>query len=286
MSFSKQVKTELLHIEGQNTEYLKAELAGLISVLANYDGTRIILSHNKKLLYDYIDSIINQIYSVNIQQYVENINFLEDIFKEISIENNFRTKESLLYSHCGRKGFLKGIFIGCGYLIDPNQEYHLEFETKSMILSTQVKYVLEFFEISAKIGRRKQYYFVYIKDAEQISDFLKILNAVDALFLYEDIRIIKNVKNNINRKVNCEIANMNKVINTAIKQINDINFLLENNALPKKMHKIAEMRLTYNEASLKELGEKFEPTMSKSKVNYNMKKISQMAERLRGEQND
>ncbi len=133
---------------------------------------------------------------------------------------------------------------------------------------------------------RKDNYVVYIKEGEQIVDLLNIVGAHQALLKLEDIRVLKNVRNNINRLVNCETANLSKTIDASMKQVENIRIIDEKmgiNKLPNTLREIAELRLEYSEASLKELGEMLSPPVGKSGISHRFRKIESIADDLRGD---
>jgi DNA-binding protein WhiA len=144
--------------------------------------------------------------------------------------------------------------------------------------------MLEDFKLDAKIVERKGHYVVYLKEGSQIADMLRIMEAPLALMEFENVRIVKEMRNSINRQVNCEAANLGKTISAAVKQVEDIKFIcskvgLEN--IPEGLAETAKKRLEYPEATLKELGEFMDPPLGKSGVNHRLKKLSELAEDLR-----
>ena len=140
------------------------------------------------------------------------------------------------------------------------------------------------FGLNARIVTRKGNYVIYLKEGEQISDILNIIEAHQALLQFENIRVVKDVKNNVNRLVNCETANLNKTINASIKQVENIEYIdskIGIEKLPKSLQQLARLRLENKDASLKELGAMMDPPIGKSGINYRFKKIEQIAEDLR-----
>ena len=139
-----------------------------------------------------------------------------------------------------------------------------------------------------KIVERKNHFVVYCKEAELIVDLLNVMSAYSALLELENLRVIKGVRNNVNRLVNCETANLNKVISASVRQIEAIEYLARQNRLdqlPDSLKKMAEIRIMYPDASLKELGEKMTPPVGKSGVNHRLKKICEIADKLKGDNN-
>ena len=172
-------------------------------------------------------------------------------------------------------------------LSDPEKAYHLEFAVLSEGFASFIKEILAFFELEAKIVKRKRYFVVYIKEGSQIVDFLNVVEAHVALMDFENIRIVKEVRNSVNRQVNCETANIGKTVAAAAKQIEDIRYIECNmglRKLAKGLRETAELRLEYPDASLQELGEMLQPPIGKSGVNHRLRKLGNIADELR-EQN-
>lgn len=169
---------------------------------------------------------------------------------------------------------------------DPEKGYHLEFVCISEEQAKQLQEVLKDFELEAKIVIRKKYFVVYLKEGAGIVDLLNIMEAHVSLMNLENLRIVKEMRNSINRRVNCEAANITKTVNAATKQIEDIIYIrdyygFENLSLP--LREMAEVRLEYPEASLKELGQYLEPAVGKSGVNHRLRKLSELVHELRPE---
>ena len=187
------------------------------------------------------------------------------------------------------RAYLRGLFLITGSVNDPKKSrYHLEFLFDNEEYAKFISKCLNEFYLNSKIIKRENKSMVYIKEAEKIGDFLRIINASNAVMYYEDIRIYRDHKNMTNRLNNMEQANVDKIINTALKQVDDINIILNNGGLgllDEKEQIVAQYRLKYNEASLLELSEiiSYETNnpISKSGVNHRMKKIQNLANRIR-----
>lgn len=193
----------------------------------------------------------------------------------------------LIQNACCKRAFLRGAFLAVGSLSDPEKAYHLEFAVLSEGFASFIKEILAFFELEAKIVKRKRYFVVYIKEGSQIVDFLNVVEAHVALMDFENIRIVKEVRNSVNRQVNCETANIGKTVAAAAKQIEDIRYIECNmglRKLAKGLRETAELRLEYPDASLQELGEMLQPPIGKSGVNHRLRKLGNIADELR-EQN-
>ena len=187
-------------------------------------------------------------------------------------------------STCCKRGFLRGAFLAIGSMSDPGKAYHFEMVCTSFMSASQIKEVMDSFGLEAKIVPRKNTWVVYLKEGSSIVDTLNVMEAHVALMELENIRILKDMRNTVNRKVNCETANLNKTVLAAVKQKEDIEYLqrvggLE--SLPENLKEMAKTRLLYPDATLKELGELLTPPVGKSGVNHRLRKISELAEESR-----
>lgn len=185
---------------------------------------------------------------------------------------------------CCKRAFIRGAFLCAGSVADPAKTYHLEIVYGSERLAKHLKEIMNSFCMDSKIVLRKRYYVVYLKEGSQIVDLLNIMGAHVALMELENVRILKEVRNSVNRKVNCETANINKTVTAAARQIREINYIkntvgLEH--LTEGLEEIAQLRLAYPDATLKELGEMLCPKVGKSGVNHRLKKLCSIAEELR-----
>ena len=190
----------------------------------------------------------------------------------------------LLKKDCCRRAYLRGIYLAAGSMSNPEKGYHMEFvcdrESQARYLIT----ILQEFDIEAKKVIRKKYHVVYLKDGEAIVDLLGLMGAHIALMELENTRIYKEMRNSINRRVNCEAANITKTVNAAARQVEDILYIQKHmglQKLPANLREMAQLRLDYPEATLKELSELLNPPVGKSGVNHRLRKLSELAERLR-----
>lgn len=195
----------------------------------------------------------------------------------------------LIQSSCCRRAFLRGAFLACGSISDPNHFYHLELVVNSLEKAEQIQEVIRSFQLSAHIVIRKRYYVVYLKEGNQIVDMLNVMEAHQSLMDLENIRILKEIANSVNRKVNCETANIHKSVSAARGQIEDI-LLIQNTMgleqLPVELKTIALARLDHPDTALKELGELVVPNVGKSGVNHRFRKIKAIADRIRENKED
>ena len=202
-----------------------------------------------------------------------------EVKEQVSPANQLLVQQS-----CCRRAFIRGAFLCAGSISNPEKSYHFEIVCVSMERAEQLQALIITFGPDAKIVQRKKHYIVYIKDGAQIVDMLNIMGAHNSLMDLENIRIVRDMRNSVNRKVNCETANLNKTVNAAVRQMEDIRYLEAVKGLhklPGGLADIAILRLANPDASLKELGEMLVPPVGKSGVNHRLRKLSQLAEELR-----
>ena len=185
---------------------------------------------------------------------------------------------------CCKRAFIRGAFLASGSISDPKKGYHFEIVCPDERKAGQLQELIRSFGIDAKVVVRKKSHVVYVKEGAQIVDILAVMEANVALMNLENIRILKEMRNTVNRKVNCEMANINKTVSAAVKQIEDIKLIEEKKgfqSLNDGLAEIAELRLQYPEATLKELGMMLNPQVGKSGVNHRLRKLSAIADELR-----
>ncbi len=314
MSFSSATKHELSRLDIENECCALAELASIIRT----SGTIQIGSHNKVILKlstenaaiaRRIFTLTKGLYDANInvvvkknKQLKKNNNYLviindremtrkilEDIGFLIDSQDgyygvNYKVPKELIENRCCRRAYVRGAFLGGGSINNPEKAYHLEFVTNNKDHGKELVRIINSFGLNAKIVTRKESYVVYIKEGEQISDILNIMGAHQALLKFEDIRVLKDVRNNVNRLVNCETANLNKIIDASLRQVENIEYIdnkIGLEKLPKNLQEVALLRLKHREASLKELGQMLNPPVGKSGINHRFRRIDDIAEKLR-----
>ena len=185
---------------------------------------------------------------------------------------------------CCRRAYLRGAFLAAGSMSDPRKAYHFEIVCPSRERAEKICELMLRFSLEGKIVRRKRAYVVYLKEGAQIVDMLNIMGAHVSLLELENVRILKEMRNSVNRKVNCETANLSKTVSAAIRQVEDIEWIRRTiglDSLPENLRDIAELRLEYPDAALAELGELLEPPVGKSGVNHRLRRIREIAESLR-----
>ena len=192
---------------------------------------------------------------------------------------------SIVYQRdCCKRAFVRGAFLSAGSISDPQKGYHFEIVCPSQEISGQLQEIIHSFHIDAKMVLRKKSYVLYVKEGAQIVDMLAIMEANVALMDLENIRILKEMRNSVNRKVNCETANLNKTIEAAVKQIKDIELIRDTvglDSLSDSLMQVALLRLENPDMSLQGLGELLDPPVGKSGVNHRLRKIGEKADELR-----
>ena len=297
MSFTAEVKNEVSKLELNKTDSL-SELSGIMHEFKDLKVTTENASVARRIF-----KIVKDIYKVNAvitvrkgYNYHKNyIYILEIKQKKDIIINDLNLNNPILDNYLVDdeyllRAYLRGLFLICGSINDPKKSrYHLEFVVNDLDYANFISDKLNYFNLNSKVIKRDLKYMVYIKEAEKIGDFLRIINATSAVLYYEDIRIYRDHKNMTNRLNNCEQANVDKIIQTAFNQVKDINKIKTEfgnlDILDDKTRIIAEYRLKYPEASLQELSEiigvETESKLSKSGVYHRMKKITEIAERIK-----
>ena len=220
--------------------------------------------------------------ALRILQATKLINQYGEVEEELSVVRNIVIQET-----CCKRAFIRGAFLASGSMSDPEKSYHFEIVCATREKAEQIQKIMKYFELDGKIVLRKKSFVVYLKEGSQIADVLNVMEAHVALMEFENVRILKDMRNTVNRKVNCETANINKTVSAAVKQIDDIRYIQETKGLdklPEGLKDMALTRLTYPEASLKELGSLLTPPVGKSGVNHRLRKLSEMAEELRTKQ--
>jgi len=228
----------------------------------------------------YLVMVKNHEDTIRILQAARLIGQDREIRENLSVHDNLVIQKS-----CCKRAFIRGAFLASGSISNPRKSYHFEIACAAKEKAEQLRSIINSFGMDAKIVQRKKYHVVYIKEGDQIVDILNVMEAHVALMKLENVRILKEMRNSVNRKVNCETANLNKTVNAAVKQIEDIRYIQARagfESLGEELADTARLRLEYPEASLKELGMMLTPQVGKSGVNHRLRKISSLAEKLRG----
>jgi DNA-binding protein WhiA len=217
--------------------------------------------------------------SLRILKATKLIDELGEIRENLSIVNNL-----VIQNTCCKRAFIRGAFLAAGSISDPEKTYHFEIVTVAKPKAKQLQDIINSFDIDAKIVIRKRYFVVYVKEGSQIVDLLNIMEAHVSLMNLENVRILKEMRNSINRKVNCETANIGKTVMAASKQMDDIKYIRDTiglSDLTEGLEDVARLRIEHPEASLKELGALLNPPIGKSGVNHRLRKLSIIADNLR-----
>lgn len=230
----------------------------------------------------------NNIYLVRIPPHaeVENVLVKLGMWDEQHRMPQNDVKLSKLNKVCCRRAYLRGVFLGGGSISNPEGNYHLEIITNDADHAEEICSIMKQMDLAAKISIRKNWFVVYLKESEQIVECLNNMGAHEALLEFENIRIYKGMRNQVNRLVNCETANLNKTVNAAVRQLENIKYIAKKigiNNLPAVLRETAELRLSNPDISLKELGELMNPPVGKSGVNHRMRKLESIADQLRGQ---
>lgn len=306
MSYTTKIKNEIVTQEGERSELL-AELSAFIRNNGELEGNLLKLTTENPFIRDRISSMIERIYEIKVEiEAKENLNFsknklyvltiskktdmiLEDIGYLDDSKNYLSAPPD--YIVCGNeevRSYLRGVFLSQGSINDPKtSRYHMELLIARPEEAVFVQKLLNAYDLNAKILTRDKGYMIYIKEAEKISDYLKILGASNAVMYFENIRIYRDKKNQTNRLNNCEQANINKVVDAASNQLKQIATLKEHMAielLDDKTKEALEYRIKYPEASLKELSEIISletgKKITKSGLNHRFRKMKELAEKL------
>ncbi len=310
MSFTTNIKDEIIRINNTKLESI-AELSGFIRNNGYYDDIEINLVTENAAVAKRIYSLVKEIYDVTCQiETRKGNNFSKNnlylitidekvsfILKDLSViddDGNYQEQIApyIVDSEEEIRAYLRGCFLSKGSINDPKtSRYHLEFLIDNKEEAKFIQKLLDTFYLNSKILSREKGYMVYIKEAEKIGDFLRIINANQAVLYYEDIRIYRDHKNMTNRLNNCEQANIDKIIDTATKQLEDIDYIKNNlgiDLLDEKTQEAIKYREKYPEASLQELSEiityETGKNITKSGLNHRFRKIKDLASRMREEQ--
>lgn len=306
MSFSGEVKKELCHIDADKKCCMKAELAGIMlfcgTVVQRKWDSELKLRTENPIVARRIHKLIKELFHIMVEilstkttkanpmysVILTKENGLKTILDELGLLQNgsvkFGLNPFLVQDNCCMRSFLRGAFLGGGSVNSPEKSYHFEIETHYYGLSRDLSSLLDEEGFAVKTIVRKSNYVTYIKDSEVIGDFLGIMGATTSMMELYNVKIEKDVKNSVNRRVNCETANMTKTVSAAVSQNIQIQKILDKKgieSLPDNLRDIAVLRLENPDASLKELGEMLNPPISKSGVNHRLNKLIQIAEGIR-----
>lgn len=312
MSFSTETKNELARIMPENLRYREAELSGIAKLsgtiqIAGYKKINLKISTELNSIARKVFKILKSDYKINTnivvnknQMLKRNNSYVLTVTSDMGSENLMRSL-GLLQQDEGfftsnkipswvledeecKKAFIRGAFLGGGSISDPEKNYHLEFVVSNEDFAENLMELINSLGFNSKIVGRKNSYVVYLKESEQISDLLSHIGGFQALLSLQNTKILKQMRNNVNRIVNCETANLSKTVNAAVRQVENIKLIEKKmgiSKLPKSLQQIALLRVENEDLTLKELGELLSPPISKSGVNHRLKKIEDIANELR-----
>ncbi|MBQ2803685.1 MAG: DNA-binding protein WhiA [Lachnospiraceae bacterium] len=287
MSFSSEVREELARHISPARHCQLAELAAIMNFCGQYgrdvEGNFTIgfQSENEAVTRKGF-TLLKKTYNIDTDAVIS-WEQMDGIFQKIGALDE-PVSSLLIKNSCCQRAFLRGAFLCIGSMSDPQKSYHLEFVCTDENKARQLQSVIQGFGIDAKIVIRKKYYVVYLKEGAGIVDLLNVCEAHVALMKLENLRILKEMRNSINRRVNCETANISKTVNAATRQIEDIEYIRDYYGfqnLPEGLRQMAEARLEHPDAPLKELGEYLVPPVGKSGVNHRLRKLAELADKLR-----
>ena len=302
MSFSGQIKEELAQVISSPRHCQLAELAALVQFCGHIeeDGSLLVQSENPLVIRKCF-TLLKKTFKIEAvsksQMQTQNYRLFvtgEDAFRVLEALKICDTAGHLMMRHltdtiliknsCCKRAYLRGCYMAVGSMSDPYKSYHLELVCGLQAQAEQLLKILHDFSLDAKMIIRKKYHVVYMKEGENIADFLNITEAHKALMEFENTRIYKGMRNMVYRKVNCEAANITKTVNAATRQVEDIRLIREKmglEGLPEPLRQMAYVRLENPQASLGELGKLLDPPVGKSGVNHRLRKLGELAKELK-----
>ena len=277
MSFSSDVKEELAR------QYSKAKHCQIAELSAMIMQEGRISINPPELSFDSENPILIEKYAMLMKRA-----FDVDVSKPLQSQECIKIVEAIqglyLEKTCCKRAFIRGAFMASGSMTDPNKAYHFEIVCRTPEQAERLQELMKEFETEPKVVERKNYYVVYLKEGSQIVDMLNVMEAYVSLMNLENVRILKEMRNTVNRKVNCETANISKTVNAAVKQISDIELIRDTeglDSLPLPLREMAQVRLEYPEAPLKDLGQYMDPPVGKSGINHRLRKLASVADAIR-----
>jgi cell division protein WhiA len=310
MSFSSTIKEELSRHIGTARHCRIAEIAAIINVSGQIEFNEIsnrygikVHTENPTVARKYF-TLLKKTFNISVEVVIRRSKQLKKkrvyyvyVFKKDDVINVLRAchilRQSeihnqidplLVATNCCRRSYIRGAFLASGSMSEPEKTYHLEIVDVHEWHCHELQKLINHFDMDSKIIMRKKYHVLYLKEGSQIVEFLNVVEAHVALMELENLRILKEMRNNVNRQVNCETANLNKTVSAAVNQINDIEYIddcVGIDKLPIILQELALIRSEHSEASLKELGQMLSEPIGKSGVNHRLRKISEFAQQLR-----
>ena len=292
MSFAGEVKEELNKLTNlANKESVKYELLGYwMTNHMTIEKNKIKFSTENEYNINRFSKLLNNLQQTKYEIQIVGKTFsittsipeLEEIQDNITLDLE-NIKKKIEKQEIFQKALVRGCFLGSGSISNPKQSYHLEVLFSRKIYADFILQLLQEYQISLKSVVKNETEGIYAKDGEEISKFLAFIGANHSVLQFEEIRVYREIRNNVNRKVNCETANLNKIVESALKQIKAIELLQKKGKLEELsqgLQEIAKLRIAHPEASLIELGNMLKSPIGKSGVNHRLKAIEKMAEEL------
>ncbi|MCR5279956.1 MAG: DNA-binding protein WhiA [Lachnospiraceae bacterium] len=297
MSFYTEVKDEAALIIPADKHCKIAELSAFFAFYAKHaagEGRSLLFSPENEQAYRKCFTLLTKAFNIETEFLGETTEGLREYtvfssdmpeFNKVMSAVSLNNSAQILARDCCRRAFLRGAFLSAGFIADPNTGYHFEITVSDEAKANLLIGLFEGFEIKARKSVRKKQFVVYIKESEAISDVLNVIGAHKAMLSLVEARIVKDVRNDVNRRNNFDTANITKAVNAASRQIEDISYIRQVEGvdnLPESLREIAEVRIAHPEASLTELGGLLDPPVGKSGVNHRLRKLSEYADALRG----
>ena len=295
MTFSEKVKEELVNTESSDIHCMQAELLGLLTGAEEKTDDRgcIQFIFDREAAAKKVFTLAKKAFNITLYFCSENVHgksrvLTTDSLKESDTAKKAFQRKNLSSLDCCKRAYVRGVFLAVGTVVDPGRYYRLEFVCPSQDAGAELYAVLRDLEIRVKKTTRRSGTVLYLNEGEQISDLLGIMGANRALLEFENERVVHQVRGNVQRRVNCETSNLTKTIKASVRQTEDIKFIektLGLGKLPLSLAETARLRLHYPDASLGELGKMHDPAIGRSGMNHRMRKLSEIADNLRGESN-
>ncbi|MBR1673520.1 MAG: DNA-binding protein WhiA [Eubacterium sp.] len=298
MSFSLDLKTELADIYPQSVHCRNAELAGIICASGKIEEDSLVVRPENELIqkkiyrlarksFDITEEMMYTTKSGGKNRIIIRGTLVDDLFSSLKLSGkagNIYANNMIIERTCCKRAFIRGVFLAAGSVSSPDKKNHFEMVFSVKESADQITECMKVFDTDPKVVVRRNSYVVYIKDGDEIASILSVMGAVNSLMTFENSRIVKDIRNSINREVNCETANISKVASAAVKQIRDIEYIDEKmgrDFLPESLRDLADVRIANPLLSLKELGDLLSPPIGKSGVNHRLRRISELADKLR-----
>ena len=301
MTFSREVKEELERNVNNSRHCQLAEMAAYVVNIGNIDGAgdrRYLTFHTENEgVIKKVFTLLKKIYNIDtvVKEHdngrgrmfeicIDNPEAAGSVLMSVKNPEDRRVSSLVIKNACCKRAYLMGTFLCIGSMSSPDKSYHLEFVSSYEGQMEQIKELIADFDIEARVTRRKNSYVLYVKEGDRIVDLLNIMGAHVSLMNMENVIILKDMRNSLNRRVNCETANIIKSVNAANRQVEDINFLKKHHileTLPDSLQEMAAVRISNPDAPLKDLCNLLDPPVGKSGVNHRLRRLSEIADSYR-----